>query len=59
MNNEVTIKFANEEQCKTFMKWFIDYGYDELCMSDSVSDDLSSEDFYDELEHIPGGFNIT
>ena len=57
--NEVNIEFANEEQRKVFMKWFIDYGYDELCYSDSVRDDLSSDDFYDELEHIPGGFKIT
>ena len=56
---EVKIEFANEEQCKTFMKWFIDYGYDELCMSDSVRDDLDLDNFYDKLEHIPGGFKIT
>jgi hypothetical protein len=58
--DEVIIKFANENQCKTFMKWFTDYGYDELLMSDSVRDDLSSEDFYGGyLKHIPGGFKIT
>lgn len=59
MKNKVTIKFANEIQRKTFMKWFIDYGFDELCYSDSVRDDLSSEDFFDELKHIPNGFEIT
>ncbi len=57
--NEVTIKFANKEQRETFMKWFIDYGYDELCYSDSVRDDLDSNNFYDELEFIPDGFKIT
>ena len=57
--NKIKIEFANEEQCKCFMKWFIDWGYDELSMSDSVRDDLSSEDFYNELIHIRDGFKIT
>ena len=57
--NEVKIEFDNEEQLKAFMKWFIDWGFDDLCMSDSALDDLSSDDFYDEIEHIPGGFKIT
>lgn len=59
MKTEITIKFANENQRKTFMKWFIDWGFDDLCYSDLVRDDLSSEDFYDELKPIPSGFKIT
>jgi len=57
--SNITIEFANEEQRKTFIKWFIDYGFDELCYNDGVRDDLSSDDFYDTLICSSVGFKIT
>ena len=42
----IVIDFKNREQGEVFLDWFKDSGFDELCLNDSVHDDLPSEFFY-------------
>jgi hypothetical protein len=57
--SRVIIDFANNNQAKVFFNWFKEYGYDELINSDSVNDDLSSEEFYNciSADELPGNMS--
>jgi len=57
--SKVTLQFNNNEQAEVFFSWFKEYGFDALCDSDMVHDDLPSELFYDCInrEILPGKYS--
>ena len=49
MSSTVILNFANNKQARAFFKYFKEYGFDDLIMSDSVRDNLPSKYFYEEI----------
>ena len=57
-SNLVILDFKTKYQMKVFMDWFETYGFDQLCESDSVHDDLPADEFYEKCNKTKIGFDI-